>query len=343
MRRGRHLLASLTIGALASPALADAPDVVVSIKPIHSLVAGVMDGVGEPILLVKGFGSEHSYSLRPSQARALENAAVVFWLGETMETFLIEPLNALAGDARIVKLGQVPGLTLLPTREGGMWETHEHAHDGVGHGEEEHGEGQADHDERAEPEGDHGAEPERAATHVHGGTDMHVWLDPKNAKVLVDAIVTVLSDADPENEPSYQANGAGLQQALDELDRSLEERLATVADRPYVAFHDAYQYFESRYGLNAVGAITINPTQPPGAERIREIRERLEHVDAACVFAEPQFEPALVATVTEGTSARSGVLDPLGATLDEGPDQYFRLLENLAGSLIDCLGAAKSG
>jgi zinc transport system substrate-binding protein len=324
-------------------------DVVASIKPVHALIAGVMQGIGEPVLLVKGTGSEHSYSLRPSEARALEQAEVVFWVGETMETFLIKPLRALAGSAKVVELWQVPGLTLLATREGGMWETHEH--------DDEHASADASYrnSERAEEhedEGEHAvmregeseyAEAGHEADHAHGETDMHIWLDPGNAKVLAGAIAIALSDADPSNAAIYQINAERLRQQLDELDRSLQDRLATVADRPYVVFHDGYQYFEHRYGVNAVGAITINPTVRPSAQRLREIHERLEQLDAACVFAEPQFEPTLVDTVIEGTSAKKGVLDPLGAALDAGPDQYFELLNNLADSLINCLGTAKSG
>jgi zinc transport system substrate-binding protein len=161
--------------------------------------------------------------------------------------------------------------------------------------------------------------------------------------VLVSAIATALGNADPQHASTYQANAARLHEQLDELDRSMEDRLASVADRPYVVFHDAYQYFERRYGVNAVGAITINPTVRPSAQRLSEIHGRLEHLEAACVFAEPQFEPALVDTVIEGTSANKGVLDPLGAGLDAGPDQYFLLMSNLAGALADCLGAAKAG
>jgi zinc transport system substrate-binding protein len=172
---------------------------------------------------------------------------------------------------------------------------------------------------------------------------MHVWLDPANAKVLVPAIATALGDADPSNASTYQSNAARLRRQLDELDRSLEDRLARVADRPYVVFHDAYQYFEHRYGVNAVGTITINPTVRPSAQRLGEIRERLKELDAACVFAEPQFEPTLVDTVIEGTSADKGVLDPLGAAVPEGPDHYFQLLNGLADSLVGCLGTAKSG
>jgi zinc transport system substrate-binding protein len=276
--------------------------------------------------------------LRPSEARALEQAEVVFWIGETMETFLLKPLQALAGNAKVIGLWRTPGLTLLATREGGMWESHEQA--------DEHADAAHTEDEQAdEHEGEHADadEHEAGAGHAHGETDMHIWLDPGNAKVLAVAIASALADADPDHAAIYRANAERLRQRLDELDRSLEERLATVADRPYVVFHDGYQYFEHRYAVNAVGAITINPTVRPSARRLGEIHARLEELDAACVFAEPQFEPTLVDTVVEGTSAKKGVLDPLGAALDAGPDQYFELLNSLADSLVDCLGTAKSG
>jgi zinc transport system substrate-binding protein len=356
---------ALSIGCTCSSALGAAEiDVVVSIKPVHSLVTGVMEGVGEPTLLVKGTGSEHSYSLRPSEALALDQAEVVFWVGETMETFLIKPLAALAGDAKVVELWEAPGLTLLATREGGMWQAHEHGHDHADAEGEHAAEHEGEHAEAHEGEGEHAEEHEAEhaaeheaehaeehesegghaeADHAHGETDMHVWLDPGNAKKLTATIATVLSEADPENASIYQANAARLRQQLDELDGSLEDKLATIADRPYVVFHDAYQYFEHRYGVKAVGAIAINPTVRPSAQRLAEIHERLEQLDAACVFAEPQFEPALVDTVIEGTNAKKGVLDPLGAALDTGPDQYFQLMNDLAESLVSCLGRAQAG
>ena len=316
MASGRYLLVSLAIGALPWPALAEPPEVVVSIKPIHSLIAGVMRDVGEPELLIEGAGSPHTYSLRPSEARAIAGADVVFWVGEGLETFLARPLATLAPDARLVELGAAPGVALLPTRSGGMWQEH-------------HGEADGDH---VEEEG-----------HGHGASDMHVWLDPRNARAMVDAIATMLAGSDPENADAYEANGASLREQLDDLDRRIAETLAPVVDRPFVVFHDGYQYLERRYGLHAIGSISVGPDRRPGARRLGEIRDVLEETDAACVFAEPQFEPALVATVIEGTSARAGVLDPSGAGLDEGPDQYFRLMEGLAASLIDCLGAARAG
>jgi zinc transport system substrate-binding protein len=329
--------ALLLTGALfASEHAARSADVnvVTSIKPIQSLVAGVMDGVGAPVLLVKGTGSEHGYSLRPSEARALHEADLVFWVGEAMETFLIKPLRALSGEGLVIELWEAPGLTLLKTRQGGMWEAHEHDEDHVASRE-------AGHAEEDEGDGEHADADHEVAEHQgHGETDMHIWLDPGNAKALVAAIATALSGADPEDALTYRANAARLHQQLDELDRALENRLRTVADRPYVVFHDAYQYFEHRYGVKAVGAITINPTLEPSAQRLREIHERLERLDAACVFAEPQFEPALVDTVVEGTSANKGVLDPLGAALEDGPDLYFQLMNGLVDSLVECLGTA---
>jgi zinc transport system substrate-binding protein len=333
MASSRYFLATLAAAALASPAWAGSPDVVVSIKPIHSLVAGVMQGVGEPTLLVEGAGSPHTYTLRPSEARAIAQADVVFWVGEGLETFLAGPLKTLAPDARLVALGAAPGIELLPARSGGMWQEPRDEDEGEHAGDHAHHENASEETEHAGAE--HG--------HRHRAGDMHVWLDPQNAKAMVDAIAAPLAETDPENAGTYEANAARIREELDHLDRRLAETLAPVGDRPFVVFHDGYQYFEKRYRLNAIGAISVGPDRRPGARRLGEIRDTLEQTDAACVFAEPQFEPALVATVIEGTSARSGVLDPLGAALDEGPDLYFRLLENLAASLVDCLGAARSG
>jgi zinc transport system substrate-binding protein len=171
---------------------------------------------------------------------------------------------------------------------------------------------------------------------------MHLWLDPHNAEAMVDAIVAALSDADPDNGATYRDNGGQLREQLEQLDQSLSGRLEPVADRPFVVFHDAYQYLEDRYGLNAVGTISVDPGRRPGARRLAEIQRKLSELDAACVFAEPQFEPALVDTVIEGTSAKKGVLDPLGADFAAGPDQYFVLMNALADSLVDCLGTANS-
>jgi zinc transport system substrate-binding protein len=318
---GVALTALVALAMGSGEGAADAPRVVATIKPIHSLVAAVMDGVAEPSLLIEGAGSPHGYSLRPSQARALSQAQLVFWLGEDLETFLVKPLASLAGNAEVVELAAAPDLIRLPTREAGV---RVHGHEG--HGEDED-------DVRVSDE-DRGPS---------GETDMHLWLDPRNAGAMTQAIVAELARVDPANAAHYEANGAALGERLDRLDDALEGRLMPVRDRPFVVFHDAYQYLEARYGLNAVGAITVDPKRRPSARRLQDIRAEVGELEAACVFAEPQFEPALVATIVEGTEARSAELDPLGAALDPGPEHYFRLLEGLADSLVDCLSTPRPG
>ncbi len=361
--------ATLFAAAATQPAWADGPSVVATIKPVHSLAAAVMDGVAEPALLIRSGGSPHTYALRPSEARALESADVVIWVGEALETFLERPLETLASDARIVTLLEADGLRLLEVREGGAWDSHDHGdhaeaehhddhdehaehaehdhHDDhdehAEHAEADHHDDHAEHGE-AEHHDDHDDHAEHAGhDHAHEGADTHVWLDPRNAAVMARAIADALIAADPANAPAYRANLAQLQANLTDLEQALGERLEAIHDRPFVVFHDAYQYFETRFDMMAVGSITVSPDIQPGAARLRELRHTIEEVGAHCVFSEPQFEPRLVETVTEGTDAKSGTLDPLGAELPAGPGQYFALMEGMAGSLIGCLGGPEAG
>ena len=288
--------------ALAPPAGA-APKVVASIKPIHSLIAGVMAGVAEPDLIVAGGASPHLYTLKPSDARRLERADIVFWIGPILESFLVKPLAALGGRAAVVELDRAPGVTLLPARAGGAWE----------------------------PDEDH-----RAASALE--QDGHLWLDPENAKAIVRIAVARLAALDAADAARYAQNGAALERRLDALDAALRQRLAAVRGRRFVVFHDAYQYFERRYDLAAIGSITVSPENLPSARRVQAIRDKVRTLDARCVFREPQFEPRLVDVVIAGTKARTGVLDPEGALLPRGPGLYFALLNGLADGLVRCLG-----
>jgi zinc transport system substrate-binding protein len=347
MQRDRGRLTGFAVLALAAvfgaerALQANEMTVVASINPVHSLVAGIMQGVAEPVLLVKGAGSPHSYSLRPSAARALDQAAVMFWIGEGLETFLVKPLQALSENAVVVTLSEAPEVRLLPTREGGVRQREKHGEIAAeADGEDDHGGDGAGHPEHEDEHAEHDESEEDA--HEHGRFDLHVWLDPRNAGAMVDAIVAALSEVDPDHGAIYQSNGSRLRTRLHELDESLKATLAPVRDRPFVVFHDGYQYFENRYGLNALGSVAVDPGRRPGAQRLRAIRHRLEEFNATCVFSEPQFEPALVETVVEGTSARKGVLDPLGADLAPGADLYFQLMSNLGKALIDCLDAPAS-
>ena len=302
-------LTSALISGLSFTAHAEI-NVVASVKPVHSLVSGVMDGVGKPDLIVQGSASPHTYSLRPSQARQLEDADLVFWMGHELESFLEQPLEAIATKAHVVELIDSSKLKKIKMREGGMFDAH--AHD--------------DHDEH-EGHDDHG----------HGEFDVHVWLDPENAKVLVNEIKLALIELDPVNASKYEANSNKMNTKLDQLMDEVSNKLESEQGKGYVVFHDAYQYFEQRFGMSAVGSITVSPEVVPGANRIRELKEKINELNAHCVFSEPQFEPKLVSTVIEGTQANTGVLDPLGASIKDGPELYFTLIRNMADSLHECL------
>lgn len=304
----RCRLPAIVLGlALAAPAVAAPPQVVATIAPLHSLVAGVAGERAAPRLLVPGGRSPHTYALAPSDARALASADLVFSAGEVAEAFLRRPLAALAGDARIVRMAALEGVRRLAARRGGTWS------------DRGHDDGHAHADARLDP---------------------HVWLDPHNAAVFTRAVATALADVDPANAAHYRDNAATLRTRLEALDRELAAALAPVAGTPYLVFHDAYQYLEARYGLAAAGAVTVAPGRSPGARRLHELRTRIEHEGIACLFTEPQFPPQLARTIVEGTGARVATLDPLGAGLEPGPGLYFELMRRLAEDLRGCLAPA---
>ncbi len=322
-------VAGLVVGlGLASAGAAAAAEitVVASIKPVHSLTAAVMQGAGTPHLIVQGGASPHSHALRPSDAAALQRADVVVWVGEGLESFLAASLDALARDARVVELAAAPGLTRLGLREGGAWDGHQDGHED-GHDEAP---AKAGHDEDKAHGQDHGRD----------GIDQHFWLDPLNARAMVEAIAAALITADPENADLYAGNAQRVSRDLAQLGEEIARELAPVKEVPFVVFHDAFQYFDARFDLANVGSVTVNPEQKPGAARLREIRAKIAELGARCVFAEPQFEPRLVDVVIEGSAARRGMLDPIGADLEDGPGLYFALMRANARALRDCLGGS---
>jgi zinc transport system substrate-binding protein len=311
----RNLFAA-TLGVLVmslSATASAAPKVVATIMPIHSLVAGVMQGVGEPGLIVRGVASPHDYQLRPSDAAKLEDADIVFWVGGSFETFLEKPLSILGHNAHIVTLIQGKRIKLLRNRKGASWEEHDEKH------------------------GQHAGHTEYKNEHGQQQFDAHVWLDPGNAKVIVDLITAELSAVDPVNAIAYISNGGRLKRRIEMLDLRLAKRLRPVRDKPYAVFHDAYQYLEKYYGLNAIGSITVSPQQKPSARHLRELRTKIKELKVHCVFSEPQFESALVKTIIEGSDARGGVLDPIGSVVKTGLDAYFDMMTANASAIANCL------
>ncbi|MDD9707089.1 zinc ABC transporter substrate-binding protein [Seohaeicola sp. SP36] len=335
------LMASL----LSTAALAEVPQVATDIAPVHSLVAQVMGDLGAPALIVRPGASPHGYAMRPSEAQALEQADLVVWIGEGLTPWLEGPVETLGEGAAVLELMSVEGTILHDYREGATFAAHDHGeHEGHDHDaakghdhDHDHAHDKAeahdhdhDHDTAESHAGDH-------AGHDHSGADAHAWLDPANGRVWLGAIAAELSRLDPENAAAYAANAAEGQAELTALEAELTKLLAPMAETEFVVFHDAYQYFERRFGLAAAGAISFSDASAPSAGRIAELREAVADLGAACVFAEPQFSSGLVETVF-GDSARVGLLDPLGQDMAPGADLYPQVLRSMAGAFTTCLG-----
>ena len=301
--------------------------VVASIKPIHSLVSYVMDGVGTPSILVDGSSSPHTFQLKPSHAQMLQDADIVFWIGEDLESFLETPLESIATNAKKITLMELDDIELLKFREKHIFEEHAEHDD---HGDE-HEEGHDEHEEgHDEHEDEHGHHDE----HNHGEFDIHFWLDPAIAKVIVKNIADELSNIDVGNKATYEANAS---KAISELDELIAEtKLKINKNATYVVFHDAYQYFEERFGIEVLGALSVNPEILPGAKQLAEIREVIEHENVNCIFSEPQFNPSIAKTIAADTGVKAAVLDPLGAELDPSKDLYFDLIADMASSFSGC-------
>ena len=324
MNKILQLISSVLIGLLTTISISKAEvKVVASIKPIHSLVSYVMDGVGKPDVIVDGYNSPHGFSLKPSHAKMIEKADLIIWVGEDLEAFLEKPLNTIAKKAVNVEIMDLSGVKKLKFREKNIFEGHDdHGH---GHKEKKHD----DHGHKKAKHDDHGHEG-----HAHGEHDPHVWLDPMNAKVIVKEIEKQLVKLDPDNSSKYKANSKKAQSELDNLTKNIKSDLK--GNLRFVVFHDAYQYFENRFGIKVLGALTVNPDVLPGAEQLSEIREVIEHEKVNCLFSEPQFNPAIIKSIAKDTKIKTGVLDPLGATLDKGKGMYSELLQSMYASFKGC-------
>lgn len=291
-------------------------NVVVTIRPIHSLTAAVMQGIGEPRLLVEGSASPHTFVMKPSDAKALSDATLVIRVSEGLEPFTAKVLPSLPKKVAVLTLETVSGLTLHPIRTGENFEPHDDGHKGHGHG--------------------HKHSPAKSGTQA---VDGHIWLDPQNAKVIARQIAEALAKVAPGHAERFRANAAALDGRLDALNVEIGEQVKPVAGRSYIVFHDAYQYFERRYGIQPVGSVTISPDVQASAKRIAALRRKVADLKVACVFAEPQFAPKLVEPIIEGMPVRRGTLDPLGAAIPTGPEHYFLLMRTLAGDLRACLSS----
>ena len=301
--------------------------VVTTIKPLHSLISNVMDGVGEPSLIIEGSTSPHSFVLKPSHAKMIEQADIIFWIGEDIETFMEKPLESIAKNARKISFMELASIEKLRFREENIFDHDDH--DDHGHGEDkdhdDHGHGEKkDHDDHG-----HGHEG-----HHHGEFDAHIWLDPANAKEMLHEIAHELADLDPDNASKYESNADQAIKSIDKMIKDIDTNINK--DARFIVFHDAYQYFETRFGVVTAGALTLNTDVLPGAKQISEIQEVIEERDIKCIFSEPQFNPKIIETIAKDAGIKTGVLDPLGSIFDANKMQYFKLINDLGNKLKDC-------
>ena len=321
--------------------------VVASIKPIHSLASYLMDGVGKADLIVDGYASPHGFALKPSHAKMLQEADIVFWVGEDMENFMVKPLNSIAKKAEKIELMEIKGINKLKFRERNIFD----GHDDHGHKEDDHDDhakkeddhddhdhdkehGHDDHDKDEHKEDGHDDHGHGHEGHAHGEHDPHIWLDPMNAKVILSEMAEHLIENDKKNEAKYKENLKNAHKDLDKLTKKVKAELNK--DFKSIVFHDAYQYFEKRFDVNVLGAFTVNTDVMPGAEQLAEIREIIEHDKVSCIFSEPQFNPDIIKAVAKDMNIQTGVIDPLGATLNPGKDLYFDLIGNMSKSFKGC-------
>lgn len=306
----------------AAAVAAETPKVVVTIKPVHALVSRLMDGIGVPQLVVDGSASPHTFTLKPSTARAINDADIFVRVSDSLEPFTRKIVTSLPQSVTVVTLAGADGVKLLDQRKGGTFEKHVHGHEAEEEAHSDHADEHEDHDD-----------------HDEDGKDGHLWLDPQNAKAIVADVAKAIAARYPDYAEKVQHNAAALDADLDALDGELAAKLKGSHGKPFIVFHDATQYFENHFGLSAAGSITVSPDVPPSARRLTEVRQKISSLGAVCVFTEPSFQPNLVAAVTEGTHARAGTLDAEGQMLTPGPNLYFDLMRGMAHNLAGCLNA----
>ena len=327
------ILSILSLASFITPVNADVK-VVASIKPLHSLASYLMDGVGKPDLIVEGYGSPHGFSMKPSHAKILQNADLIFWVGEDLEIFLEKPLSSIAKKAEKIELMEIKGLNVLKFRERNIFDEHDHDdHDDHGKKEDDHDDHEHDDHDKKEEHADHD-DHDGHEGHAHGEYDPHIWLDPMNAKVILNEMVEHLIENDAKNASKYKSN---LKNAFKDIDKLTVDVKADLSkSTASIVFHDAYQYFEERFDINILGAFTVNTDVMPGAEQLSEIREIIEHDKVSCIFSEPQFNPDIINAVAKDMDIKTGILDPLGATLNPGKNLYFDLIRNMSDSFKGC-------
>ncbi|MGD8162438.1 zinc ABC transporter substrate-binding protein ZnuA [Pantoea sp. FN0307] len=296
--------------AFSAPASAA---VIASIKPLGFIASAIADGVTPVKVLLPDGASEHDYALRPSDVKRLQSADLVVWIGPDMEAFISKTASAFPAEKNL-EIAQLP--TVKPLLITGAEEDDEH-----------HEHDEAHHDAAHEH-------------HDHGQYNMHLWMSPEIARQSAVAIHEKLLELMPQRKDKLDANLQQFEADLAKSDTQIAHQLAPLKGKGYFVFHDAYSYFEKHYGLTPLGHFTVNPEIQPGAQRLHQIRTQLVEQKATCVFAEPQFRPAVIDAVARGTQVRKGTLDPLGMGISLAKDSYVKFLSQLSSQYESCLKGA---
>ncbi|HHQ6593528.1 zinc ABC transporter substrate-binding protein ZnuA [Serratia fonticola] len=311
VQKNKWLQRTLLAAALVMAGNATAA-VVTSIRPLGFIASAIADGVTPTEILLPDGASPHDFALRPSDIQRLRSADLVLWVGPDMEAFLTKSLTQLPTNKQLA-ISELPAVQPLLMKGD---DDHDHDHAAEAHS---HADGDDGHD------------------HHHGDYNMHVWLSPEVAKVTAIAIHDRLLELMPQKKDKLDANLRQFEDQLAQTDKNLVKMLTPVQGKGYFVFHDAYGYFEKHFGLSPLGHFTVNPEIQPGAQRLHQIRTQLVEQKAVCVFAEPQFRPAVINAVAKGTNVRSGTLDPLGTGIELGKDSYGNFLTALSNQYVSCL------
>ena len=307
--------------------------VITTIQPINSLVRAVIGNTGKTISLIPAEVSPHEYKLKPSDTKKLQNANIIFFVSDHLESSVTKVFKNLPKNIKIINLMEDAGIKHLAIRDNEAWERHDHHH---GHGDHD------DHDKHAKKHDDHDHDKHAKKHDDHDDhekeDDVHIWLSPDNAVKIIKKINKELSLYFPENAETYDKNANQMIKEINQLKVELKKELSGIKDKPYIVFHDAYQYFETSFGLNAAGSVALEGDIASSPKQISIIKDKIVKLKASCVFKEPQFDSKLVKIVVEGTNAQIGTLDPLGVNIKSGENFYLQLLKNMAKSLKDCLG-----
>lgn len=327
------LILALGVSALSPLALAK-PVIVTSIKPVSMVVAAIAGDKADIEQIVSSTASPHDFAMRPSDLKKIINADTVVWVGESLERFLEKPLENAGKEESSIEWLALDGMALHNFAKEHHHDEDEEDHDHEGHDDHDHDHEGHDHHVA---DGNH-EEHEGHEGHHHDGVDPHVWLSPDNVKVLAKAVTARLVSLDSANAGYYQDNLAAFEKGLSAKDAEIRKALNKVSKVPYIVFHDGYSYFEQHYGLSHAGEITVSPERKPGAKKVAEIRHEIQENKVQCVFSEPQFSPAIVKTLLEGSDVKTAPLDPLGSKVKMGTNAYFSFLDNLSGQFLSCLG-----